>query len=398
MKNFLKKVFICFLVPVLLCVPMSGPQFAAYDFCLAQGKSLFLFDKNRSGGLWSSSAEDVVTVKDGVVFAKNIGEATVTFVSSSNSKNVNDSPDCLSYRVKVTRPETLKVAAYLNDRGKLYFYAITGQGVEDLKVSIGGKDCESCATKEALKDGDIFWKIIVTPKSMINGSFTSEVYLLVDSEWTKSDKTVAGTFLNAEDTEREIIAQRSVSNEMLQLIMKWEGFCKNIEEDNLVSGVHNIGNGNVINYGESFYNNISREYAFVDLVHKTNNGCYVKDVNNFLISNKIKCNQNQFDALVSFSYNLGTGWLRESQLKKIILDAVEPGNGQKNLSFVDKEKFSNEVTMYHHVLNPRRCILPLLYRRIGELDVFFHGEYSGNGGSNRHSYRIPQCVSIRIAS
>lgn len=394
MKNFLKKVFIFFLVPVLGCIPLSVPNSAAHDFLLPQGKSLLLFDKNRGDGLWSSSAEDVVTVKNGVVFAKNIGEATVTFTGGSSLGAVDNNAKCLSYRVRVTQPEVLKSASYLNDRGKLILYAITSLEIEDIKVCVGGKDCVSYVTNKVASEGDVFWKIEVSTEGIEDGHFVSEVYLLRNSVWTKSNKTVDGVFLNSKDIEKETTARRSVSNELLQLIMNWEGFCRKIEDDTLVSGVHNIGIGNVINYGESFYNDISREHAFVELLSKINSGCYVKDVNNFLISNKIKCNQHQFDALVSFSYNLGTGWLKESQLKKIILDTVEPGTGQKNLSFVDKERFSNKVMMYHHVLNPRRCILSLLHRRMGELNVFFYGEYDSTGCKrNEYNYAMPACIN-----
>ena len=44
-------------------------------------------------------------------------------------------------------------------------------------------------------------------------------------------------------------------------------------------------------------------------------------INNFLINNNIRFNQQQFDALVSFSYNLGTGWTSSSDLRGILLDS-----------------------------------------------------------------------------
>ena len=40
-----------------------------------------------------------------------------------------------------------------------------------------------------------------------------------------------------------------------------------------------------------------------------------------LIENKIKFNQQQFDAFVSFSYNLGTGWTYSSDLLDILLNS-----------------------------------------------------------------------------
>ena len=71
---------------------------------------------------------------------------------------------------------------------------------------------------------------------------------------------------------------------------------------------------------EPFYNDITPNYGKALLYNTICNKEYTKDVNEFLIQNKIKFNQQQFDALVSFCYNLGTRWIKGSDLKNILLD------------------------------------------------------------------------------
>lgn len=74
-------------------------------------------------------------------------------------------------------------------------------------------------------------------------------------------------------------------------------------------GTTRYPNGNRVKQGEK----ITKEYALELLKH---------DVNNFELAVDAmatdKLNQNQFDALVSFAYNLGSDALRKSTLLKLV--------------------------------------------------------------------------------
>ena len=74
--------------------------------------------------------------------------------------------------------------------------------------------------------------------------------------------------------------------------------------------------------------------------------------------------QGQFDALVSFSYNCGTGWLYKQQdnLKDAIIGGVEEN--------VLIDRFSRWCNAGGQLL------LPLLRRRLSEANMFINGEYS----------------------
>ena len=100
----------------------------------------------------------------------------------------------------------------------------------------------------------------------------------------------------------------------LDLIKKFEGFSGKPYLD--VALVPTIG------YGSTHYNNgkpvklsdpsISKEAATY-LLRTQVDVTYSKAVNHYV---RVKITQNQFDALVSFAYNLGTGALRSSTLLK----------------------------------------------------------------------------------
>jgi len=99
----------------------------------------------------------------------------------------------------------------------------------------------------------------------------------------------------------------------IELIKKYEGF--ESKPYNCPAGVPTIGygatyypNGNVVTLNDE---PISKEYASELLADML--GSYERAVNRYVTSD---ITQNQFDALVSFAYNLGNGALKSSTLLK----------------------------------------------------------------------------------
>ena len=56
----------------------------------------------------------------------------------------------------------------------------------------------------------------------------------------------------------------------------------------------------------------------------------------------------------------------------------------RDLNNVNKQEFLNKFLQYHHAAGS--CYWGLLYRRIDEAEVFFHGEYSRNGQYNKKGF------------
>ena len=95
-------------------------------------------------------------------------------------------------------------------------------------------------------------------------------------------------------------------------------------------------------------------------------------VNRFAVNNNLKLKQNQFDALVMFTYNVGPSWLTgTSDLK----DAILHGATGNDLIYY----LSRWCTADYQVLTG------LIKRRLAEADLFLTGNYSAEG-PNHYSY------------
>lgn len=93
-----------------------------------------------------------------------------------------------------------------------------------------------------------------------------------------------------------------------------------------------------------------------------------EDLDKFLQKHNIALNQYQYDSLISFTYNLGTGWMKEdSRLGEVLID----GNYTVN-------ELASAMGVYCHVtVNNEAQVLDLLIdRRIREIKLFLFGAYN----------------------
>jgi lysozyme len=100
----------------------------------------------------------------------------------------------------------------------------------------------------------------------------------------------------------------TTSKNGLSFIAKWEGCVLKVYKD--IAGLPTIGVGHLIKKGESF-TTITMEQA-LQLLSNDVKLCEAA-VNKYI---KVPLTQNQFDALVSWSFNCGTGVLQTSTLAK----------------------------------------------------------------------------------
>lgn len=105
---------------------------------------------------------------------------------------------------------------------------------------------------------------------------------------------------------------QKISNKGLMLIKDYEGFSAETYID--AAGYPTIGYGHLIKKGESFPRAISRQAATILLM---------KDVLHSELAVRrlipITLTQGQYDALVSFTFNLGSGALQSSTLRRRLL-------------------------------------------------------------------------------
>ena len=162
-------------------------------------------------------------------------------------------------------------------------------------------------------------------------------------------------------------AERKASDKLINLIKEFEGFLQYAKED---YGQYTIGYGTSCGKNE-YPNGITKEKAETllrDAVSK-----FEKNVNDFAAKQKLTLSQQQFDALVSFTYNLGPSWLNNASTLRTAVIKGEKGND-----------FIYGITMWCMAgSDGEKKILPnLVERRLCEANVYLNGVYSSDAPSN----------------
>ena len=165
----------------------------------------------------------------------------------------------------------------------------------------------------------------------------------------------------------------------LEFISRWEGVVLQPYMD--VGGLWTIGVGHLITPYDSF-STISNEKIKSLLKSKDRSHPYsellisreealeilAEDITNVEVALnrdiKVPLNQNQFDALVSFTFNLGSGALRASTLLKKLNDSDYEGASNEFKRW-DKARVNGELV----------SVKGLRLRRIEEALMFRFGEY-----------------------
>ena len=362
-------------------------SFAAYK--VPVGKSIFLRDKklDLNNAVWCSENPNVVSISDdGVALALKTGKGKISVKKDGNV--------IASYDLDVIEPENIK-GVFLSQNNlykdeKVEVFAITNSFVKKVKFIIETNGSKKIYTStSSKKDGNnlIYSASFKVPDCT---SFCIDTEAYNGKLWTKSSCSKRNYLVSKDkNNNSKSVNLKRPSTKCINFIMNYEGFKSSISKDKIAAGdVFDIGYGNVINFGETFYNNITQKEAYSVFLNKVNNGEYASSVNSFLISNNIMFNQHQFDALVSFTYNLGTSWMTSPNIKdlrNIILKCKD-----KDFDDLDKNAFIKEFLSWHHCA--KKCYKGLLYRRIDELEIFFYNDYIKDGNLNKHKFKIPDCI------
>lgn len=327
----------------------SGLTLSAATLSMRQYQSARLDAAVASGDLrtlsWSSSNSNVATVgytvgygsgssKHGAfVYAKQTGTAVLTLSDSTGAVKA-------SCTVTVSSPESVR-------------YAYAGEN-----TALTGAEFELVAVTDTSRSAVTF-KIIEGPAT---GTFTTETYTTESHQSKyglptntvkvfkrKVSFTAAGLYIirasannfsdyqefkvlirpEGESVTQTSFNERLTSTEGLDIIANFEGAVPEIADDSIATGNPTVGYGFVVRQNECFYNNMTTSELRGKLVDAVNNNGYSAAVNSFRKSNNLKMSQAQFDALVSFVYNCGTGSLDASKYDtfKVMLNAVAPPSG-----------------------------------------------------------------------
>ena len=281
---------------------------------------------------WQSSNAAVATVSNGFIYAVAPGTAVITASSGTKSQTCN---------VTVTEAEPVK-AAYASPNiaavnSAVQLIAITDSTRDSVRFVVemnNGSTKTFTATSYtsevsnntglATNNTRVWIASTTFPET---GTYSVTAYSSKNGVMSSTGVVTSAYVGSTSDFTTSTVEARRASDQILNNIGRWEGYSSAVYADTLAYNIPTLGYGHVIYPGNTFYNNLTQREAFAQLLNTVNNGSYTSEVNKFIINNNVKTNQNQFDAMVSFSYNVGSGhWNNDDEfdLKTMMLNAVVP--------------------------------------------------------------------------
>ncbi len=296
-----------------------------YSVVTTAGKTVYI--KGYNGSTWKSSDESVATVSAGFIRTKKAGRVSISYENYYGQKAicVVGVEEAAPVRFAYSSPNS----ATLSD--KISLVAVTDkqrQGVF-FTVKDGGTGTTVMANKKVAEGNTYVWTAYYIPKKA--GTFTVNAFAKMDNKWYTCADGKCDIYVSDKTNAKETGLDRlRASDKMIRFVGEKEGFDSYFYYDTLANNIPTIAHGYVIWEGTAFYNGVTATEGYAMLVRSVNEDDYTRDVNNMLINNKVYFNQQQFDALVSFSYNLGSGWTYSSDLKSILLDSYGPMIGRSS--------------------------------------------------------------------
>ena len=153
------------------------------------------------------------------------------------------------------------------------------------------------------------------------------------------------------------------TEQMIDFIKQKEGFQEKAAWD---YAQYSIGYGSACGKDE-YPNGITEAQADV-LLRQMLQG-FEKKLDSFLTENSISLSDNQYDALISLSYNIGSGWMKNSALSALLKSG-----------FYSTNELASAMGIWCHVKESGGDYVihdGLVSRRMAELRVFLYADYSG---------------------
>ena len=290
------------------------------DIKLSKGKTFFNGATSATEISWTSSNKSVAIVSNGFITATGEGKAVIYATSSGGTKT------CL---VNVTSADPVRFTyAYPNSAAKgeeITLCAITDRErtAVQFKLNVDGEIITVDADNKKTDGNTIVWTGKITLDT--SGIFDVTAYSKKGNKFSSCEESAFTVFVREnKDLVKETKENRRLSDEGMDMIAAFEGYVGNVYFDSLAGGIPTMGYGKVVYVGDSFYNDMTKTEAYAQLCSTVNNGGFSSNVDSYLQSLNANYNQQQFDALVSFAYNIGYYGLKsDSEIRALILDATE---------------------------------------------------------------------------
>ena len=297
---------------------------------LAQYKTIYIQASSSGSVTWESSDASVATAKAGVsgqlfIYGAAPGTAKITAKSANGTALATVSvtvsaPEAV--RFAYTTPNIITAGASFNLK------AVTDTQKSAVRFEIDGVGTYDTTSYDSESQGDNNVRIFSASATISTpGTYTVRAYSSSGGGYSSDYREFTILVVSTTDSDTTTGESRRVSDSMLDNIASYEGYVPQVSPDTLAGNIPTVGYGYVVSKNTTFYNNLTRSEAKAMLADTVNRGSYTTEINRFISSNGLLMSQCQFDALASFSYNVGAGYWNGSgncYVRTVIMNTVVP--------------------------------------------------------------------------
>ena len=297
---------------------------------LAQYKTIYIQASASGSVTWESSDASVATAKAGVsgqlfIYGAAPGTAKITAKSANGTALATVS-------VTVSAPEAVRFAYttpnIITAGSSFNLKAVTDTQKSAVRFEIDGVGTYDTTSYDSESQGDNNVRIFSASATISTpGTYTVRAYSSSGGGYSSDYREFTILVVSTTDSDTTTGESRRVSDSMLGNIASYEGYVPQVSPDTLAGNIPTVGYGYVVSKNTTFYNNLTRSEAKAMLADTVNRGSYTTEINRFISSNGLLMSQCQFDALASFSYNVGAGYWNGSgncYVRTVIMNTVVP--------------------------------------------------------------------------
>ena len=319
---------------------------------LAQYKTIYIQASASGSVTWESSDASVATAKAGVsgqlfIYGAAPGTAKITAKSANGTALATVSvtvsaPEAI--RFAYTTPNIITAGASFNLK------AVTDTQKSAVRFEIDGVGTYDTTSYDSESQGDNNVRIFSASATISTpGTYTVRAYSSSGGGYSSDYREFTILVVSTTDSDTTTGESRRVSDSMLDNIASYEGYVPQVSPDTLAGNIPTVGYGYVVSKNTTFYNSLTRSEAKAMLADTVNRGSYTTEINRFISSNGLLMSQCQFDALASFSYNVGAGYWNGSgncYVRTVIMNAVVPPQGLSSSNPYGGKVTASTLPMY----------------------------------------------------
>ena len=308
----------------------SSASISVSSVDLAQYKTIYIQASASGSVTWESSDASVATAKAGVsgqlfIYGAAPGTAKITAKSANGTALATVS-------VTVSAPEAVRFAYttpnIITAGSSFNLKAVTDTQKSAVRFEIDGVGTYDTTSYDSESQGNNNVRIFSASATISTpGTYTVRAYSSSGGGYSSDYREFTILVVSTTDSDTTTGESRRVSDSMLDNIASYEGYVPQVSPDTLAGNIPTVGYGYVVSKNTTFYNNLTRSEAKAMLADTVNRGSYTTEINRFISSNGLLMSQCQFDALASFSYNVGAGYWNGSgdcYVRTVIMNTVVP--------------------------------------------------------------------------